>query len=87
LRRHGVIPGHFNSEKVMEIAEATRRMKLLEERYFELNRDLQAVRVGLGCDTADARSQALSQARLAQREREMRDILQQIARVEDSLLD
>jgi bisphosphoglycerate-independent phosphoglycerate mutase (AlkP superfamily) len=71
----------------METAEATRRIKLLEERYFELNRDLQAMRVQLACDPVDVRPQGLSEARLAQREREMRTILQQIAHVEDSLLD
>jgi hypothetical protein len=71
----------------METAEATRRIKLLEERYFELNRDLQTMRVQLACDPAEARPQGLSEARLAQREREMRTILQQIAHVEDSLLD
>jgi hypothetical protein len=66
----------------MEITEATRAMELLEQRYFVLNRDVRTTKVPPGGNGA-----AEVRARLAESQNEMRAILQQIAQVEDSLLD
>ncbi len=71
----------------MENTQVTRNMEQLEARYFELNRDLRATRAQLHASAADSALQATLEARLARREREMRAILQEIARVEDSLLE
>ena len=66
----------------MEITEATRRMELLEQRYFVLNRDVRTTQAVPG-----GNGDAAVQARIAENQKQMRAILQEIARVEDSLLD
>ena len=71
----------------METAEVTRNMQRLEERYFELYRDLRAVRAQLSAGGADSTLQARLEASQLGREREMRAILQEIERVEDNLLE
>jgi hypothetical protein len=71
----------------METAEVTRNMQRLEERYFELYRDLRAVRAQLSAGGADSTSQAGLEASQLRREREMRAILREIERVEDNLLE
>jgi len=71
----------------MESVEVTFNMEQLEQRYFELYRDLRAVRAQLSAGGADSRLQARLEATQLRREREMRAILQEIERVEDSLLE
>jgi hypothetical protein len=84
---NGAIMRSMHGESAMEIAEATRQMKLLEDRYYELNSDVRAARRQIGSDARDPRSRAQLEARLEENRRQMHAILHEIARVEDSLLD
>lgn len=71
----------------METAEAVQRIQCLERRYFELNKDLRAVRAQVIEQARNSESRAQLEARLTLNEREMHDILQEVTRIEDSLLE
>lgn len=71
----------------METTEACRKMKMLEDRYYELNRDVRAVRSRIGTDGPTAGSREQLEARMQEHLREMHAILEEIAGLEDSLLD
>jgi hypothetical protein len=70
----------------METAEATRRIKLLEDRYYELHRDVRAVRLQIGTGPSAGARERL-EARVAENLRQMHAILQEISGLEDSLLE
>jgi hypothetical protein len=71
----------------MTTAEADLQMSLLEERYFVLHRDARTVRTQIEGDGRAVQRRVQLEARLRQDREQMSAILQEIARVEDSLLD
>ncbi len=76
----------------MDVADADRKIGLLERRYYELNLAARTTRVQLRELEAKANT-VVSAVRLTLRngltgaEREMASILEEIGRIEDSLLD
>jgi hypothetical protein len=71
----------------VETLEVDRNMQRLEQRYFDLYRDLRAVRAQLSAGSVDSTLQARLEDAQLRRQREMRAILEEIERVEDSLLE
>ena len=71
----------------MEISETSREIQRLEDRYYELNRDLRAVRLQIGIDDPIAGSREQLAARVEKNMEEMHAILREITGLEDSLLD
>jgi hypothetical protein len=73
----------------MNTAEADRRIRLLEERYFQLHRLMKSARAGSGAQERDdgAQSRLESDTAIKAMEQASRAILTEIEMIEDALLD
>jgi hypothetical protein len=72
---------------VVTMCDVKERADFLERRYHELYREVCVVRSGLASERVDHESRQSLQRWLDATEREMREILREMDRLEDSLIE